>query len=333
MAFYGRTYTLGSQENHGLHAPVKRWDTNGGSPGPYTKESGFLSYFEFCLEEETWKKEYDPVGKCPFAYKKDQWVGYEDANSLRIKTEWLKANKYGGAMIWALDLDDYRGACGEKNALFNALANGLEGYTVIVPPANQLTTTKKPNQWWSPPTSTTTSRPKTTRYTEPTTASPTTRRTQLAVQTTSSRKPSIVDEATQNSDCPANSSGQLLSSFRPHPTDSSLYLWCINGKDLVLSCPPSTEWNNIEKQCVAMDKQGPPMKPDAAMIEGHSSPMFEAAFFESARIGSHSLEAETGRIKPGEVSLRSERYLNNFINEDAPPQNFIFPPGRPIEWF
>lgn len=274
MAFYGRTYTLGSSDNHGLHAPVKKWDTNGGLPGKFTNESGFLSYFEFCQEEDTWTKEYDKVGQCPYAHKKNQWVGYEDAQSLKIKMDWMRANKYGGAMIWALDLDDYRGVCGDKDILFNTLYNGLENYTVRVPPAHELTTTKKPNEWWSPPPSsstTTTSRPKTTRFTEPTTSSRkpapsapagTTQSTTTAstaggsttsVSSWSTRKPSIEggSEPPSSPDCPADSSGQLLSSFRPHPTDNSLYLWCINGKDLVLNCPPATEWNNIEKQCVA----------------------------------------------------------------------------------
>lgn len=50
VPFYGRTYTLGSKDNHGLRAPIKRWDKNngGGEPGPYTNASGFLAYYEVC---------------------------------------------------------------------------------------------------------------------------------------------------------------------------------------------------------------------------------------------------------------------------------------------
>lgn len=303
MAFYGRTYTLGSPDNHGLHAPVKKWDTNGGLPGKFTNESGFLSYFEFCQEEETWTKDYDKIGKCPYAYKSNQWVGYEDSQSLKIKMDWMRSEKYGGAMIWALDLDDYRGVCGEKDALFNTLYAGLENYNVRIPPAHELTTTKKPNEWWSPPTpsstttttttttpSTTTRTVKTTRYTEPTTPS-TSRRP--ATPTASSPKPSS-DESTSGQ-CPADSTGQLLSAFKPHPTDSSLYLWCINGKDLVLSCPPTTEWNNVEKQCVSRDAKRLVSntanafdQPDVNSAEG--SFFGTPDFHESARIQS------TGRI-------------------------------------
>lgn len=266
MAFYGRSYTLGSPGNHGLHAPVKKWDTNGGLPGKYTNESGFLSYFEVCQDEDTYEKDYDKIGECPYAYKSNQWVGYEDARSLQVKMSWLKQQGYGGAMIWALDLDDYRGVCGEKDVLFNTLVRGLNGYKVNVPPASQLTTTKAPNPWWPPQTSTTTSRTtrpttvaqqvtssratttSTSRYTEPTTSmrTTTTTTTQTRRPTTTSRRPTVVGPSP---DCPADSTGQQLSSFRPHPSDPSLYLWCVNGKELVLSCPPGTQWDDSAKQC------------------------------------------------------------------------------------
>lgn len=319
MAFYGRTYTLGSADNHGLHAPVKKWDTNGGLPGKFTNESGFLSYFEFCQEEETWTKEHDKIGQCPYAYKKNQWVGYENADSLKIKMDWMKSNKYGGAMIWALDLDDYRGVCGDKDILFNTLFANLESYKVRIPAANELTTTKKPNEWWSPPTTpsttvssttsmttrtstkpptttaqSTTSRPRTssTRYTEPTTT-----RTTSAVATSSSHRPTPRPaEGQESSECSPDSTGQLLASFRPHPIDSTLYLWCINGKELTLSCPPGTAWNNADKQCVArLNREQPnPAKPSAGLYNVDD----EAAYldqtvnlFESSRIPPLSMEA------------------------------------------
>lgn len=351
MAFYGRTYTLGSPDNHGLHAPVKKWDTNGGTPGRYTNESGFLSYFEFCQEEDTWKKEFDKIGQCPYAYKQNQWVGYEDANSLRVKVDWLRNEKYGGAMIWALDLDDYRGVCGEQNALFNVLTKGLEGYSVRVPPPHELTTTKKANEWWSPPPSTTsatsttttstttTSRPKTTRFTEPTTPRITT------AASSSTKRPMTGGELQPDrdtpTDCPADSTGQLLSSFRPHPTDNTLYLWCINGKDLTLSCPPGTEWNNVEKQCRARETVAGPLPlvghplavdhrdGDDGVAAGPIEP--SVAFFESSRIrssdGARNMDSEF-------VFLPNKRpMVESYHDEMLPLQNMIFPPGRPIEWF
>ena len=51
---------------------------------------------------KNWTKKFEEVGKCPYAYYEDQWVGYEDQKSLKLKTDFIKKEGYGGAMIWAL---------------------------------------------------------------------------------------------------------------------------------------------------------------------------------------------------------------------------------------
>jgi chitinase len=42
VPFYGRTYTLANPDNNGLGAPI----IGNGAAGPYTGESGFLTYYE-----------------------------------------------------------------------------------------------------------------------------------------------------------------------------------------------------------------------------------------------------------------------------------------------
>lgn len=385
MAFYGRTYTLGSKDNNGLHAPVKKWDTNGGTPGKFTNESGFLSYFEFCQEEELWTKKFDDIGKCPYAYKDNQWVGYEDERSIKIKMDWLKENKYGGAMIWALDLDDYKGVCGERNVLFNTVVAGLQGYEVIVPPAHELTTTKKPNPWWPPPSSSTSgtrapsSSRRTTKHREPTTTSTTTTRTTQApvsiatfgntatttttTLTKTTELPPRVESGSGSSssskECSPDSTGQLLSSFRPHPTDNTLYLWCVNGKDLVLSCPPGTEWSNDNKQCImrlSNPTTGGSMQPASVATAIRSAEFEEGQLFHGPEplIAAAPLEYDLGQHQQQDYVMPMDH--NNVNEQQTPvvllpsaappkyqqnqqsfygyPENLMYPhPGRAFEWF
>lgn len=49
----------------------------------------------------------------PFARKDSQWVSYDDAAMIRRKSQLVRALNLGGAMVWALDLDDFQNYCGE----------------------------------------------------------------------------------------------------------------------------------------------------------------------------------------------------------------------------
>ncbi|KAB0386955.1 hypothetical protein FD755_001911 [Muntiacus reevesi] len=96
---YGRTFRLIS---------------GAGSSGPYTREAGFWAYYEICtfLSEATiaWIEDQ----KVPYAYKDTEWVGYDNIKSYKYKVDFLKENNFGGAMVWAIDLDDFLGSfCNE----------------------------------------------------------------------------------------------------------------------------------------------------------------------------------------------------------------------------
>ena len=47
----------------------------------------------------------------PYAYRDRQWLSYDDVSMVRKKAELVKSMKLGGAMIWSLDLDDFKGNC------------------------------------------------------------------------------------------------------------------------------------------------------------------------------------------------------------------------------
>lgn len=124
VPFYGRTFTLKDPMRTTPGSPIKGL----GKEGRYTQEKGFLAYFEICelQAEGGWRTATDRAGS-PFMAKDDQWVGYEDAASIANKMEYIRAQKLGGVMIWAVDLDDFQGICGSKTPLLNAVRSHIDG--------------------------------------------------------------------------------------------------------------------------------------------------------------------------------------------------------------
>ena len=112
LAMYGRTFTLKTKKMNGMNAP----STDAGQSGPYTQAPGFLSYYEICnlMTNDGWTKEWNDEQKIPYAFKDDQWVGFDDPESIRLKCDYAVKRKLAGAMIWSLDLDDFTGSfCSE----------------------------------------------------------------------------------------------------------------------------------------------------------------------------------------------------------------------------
>ena len=48
----------------------------------------------------------------PHAFKGDQWVSYDDKDSIKSKMSYIKDMGLSGVRVWAIDLDDFRGKCG-----------------------------------------------------------------------------------------------------------------------------------------------------------------------------------------------------------------------------
>ena len=65
----------------------------------------------------------------PYTYRGDQWVSFDDVDIIRKKSELVRSKKLGGAMIWALDLDDFRNKCGcETYPLLKTINRVLRNY-------------------------------------------------------------------------------------------------------------------------------------------------------------------------------------------------------------
>ncbi|XP_069612605.1 acidic mammalian chitinase-like [Ranitomeya imitator] len=146
---YGRTFR---NPNPSL-CDVGTSMSGAGSAGTYTREAGFWAYYEIC----TWLKgttvRWIADQRVPYACKDNEWVGFDNQQSYECKVRFLKESGFGGAMVWALDLDDFRGSfCNEgKYPLINHLKSLLEGSTVncpgeicsdtVIPPTPDTTTT------------------------------------------------------------------------------------------------------------------------------------------------------------------------------------------------
>ncbi|XP_053542057.1 acidic mammalian chitinase isoform X1 [Ictalurus punctatus] len=108
FATYGRTFQLSSTAS-GLGAPT----SGPASAGTYTREAGVWSYYEICTFLQGTSIQWIQDQKVPYATKGGQWVGFDTKESFDTKVTYLKDNNFGGAFVWALDLDDFTGQfCG-----------------------------------------------------------------------------------------------------------------------------------------------------------------------------------------------------------------------------
>ncbi|XP_076164556.1 chitotriosidase-1-like [Ptiloglossa arizonensis] len=122
---YGRTFTLEDATKNAIGSTC----SGPGLAGPYSQEAGNLGYNEICtdLAQKGWTVVRDEEQHVPYAYKDNQWVGYDDPTSVKEKAKYINSLGLGGAMLWSLENDDFRGTCGQKYPLLTALNGELRG--------------------------------------------------------------------------------------------------------------------------------------------------------------------------------------------------------------
>lgn len=223
MGTYGRCFTLTNPANHGVGAPVKGPCT----AGTYTREAGFLSYYEICKLRTApgAVTVYDSNHRTPYTYNGDQWVGYDNAESLAEKVRYVKDKGYGGWMTWDMDLDDFRGQfCGEgAYPLHKALNQALTGNVPTLPPTVSTTaSTTTTSPWWP-------------------TTSP------AGGSTTTQAAPTTTHES-------GHSGGSSGCAGRPDgihadPTNCQAFYNCHGGAGSSTPCHPSLYFNSDNKAC------------------------------------------------------------------------------------
>lgn len=94
--------------------------------GVSTKQDGFLAYYEIedMLSRGVATRYFDNDRKVPYVVTdENEWIGYEDVESMRIKLEYLKSENLRGTLLWAMDLDDIT-----TFPLMKEIKSGLAGY-------------------------------------------------------------------------------------------------------------------------------------------------------------------------------------------------------------
>lgn len=122
LGFYGQTFTLTKTANNGVGALT----VAAGSAGPLSLQSGLMMYSEICAELNGggWTQMYDTARESPYAFKGNQWWGFDNARSILVKSRYAVDKRLAGVMVWAIDYEDHRNRCGAGlNPLLTAVAS------------------------------------------------------------------------------------------------------------------------------------------------------------------------------------------------------------------
>lgn len=83
LPLYARAVQLSDETKNGLAEST----VGAGEKGTYSAEPGVLYYREICqnFENDDWIKNWDPISLVPYMYKGNQWISYDNEESLALK--------------------------------------------------------------------------------------------------------------------------------------------------------------------------------------------------------------------------------------------------------
>ena len=134
ISLFGKCFRLESPWHHKSGSPIL---------GPYSEkpcnQQSIITYSMICelVKNGSWSSRItDSCSVGPYAYGKNintntpYWIGYDDEASAQQKGSYVTSMKLGGVSFWALNLDDFRGACsGIKFPFIKATKLGLQSNT------------------------------------------------------------------------------------------------------------------------------------------------------------------------------------------------------------
>lgn len=103
---YGHSFTLVNPENTKVGSPASGVGTLGGM--------GFVNYPDICLYVTRYRDvviEQDDEASVPYLFRGREWVSYESPASVAAKADFIRQRGLGGAMVYSLNADDFRGDC------------------------------------------------------------------------------------------------------------------------------------------------------------------------------------------------------------------------------
>ncbi|CAJ0583274.1 unnamed protein product, partial [Mesorhabditis spiculigera] len=210
---YGRGWSLANAAN------VQPGSTgNQAAPAlPFSGQAGIGSYYELCefLAKGATRYWHDQH-QVPWLIYQNQWWSYDDAQSVKAKTDYIKKNGFGGAMVWTLDLDDFNGQCTGANGqifpLIGLIAKELAGIDI-----HGINGTMGPVPTVGPTQPGPTGGPIPTKGPNPTGGAFT---------------------------CAGKPDG-----FYQDPADCAAFWRCVNGQPIHFQCPAGTYWHEDELDC------------------------------------------------------------------------------------
>ncbi|KAK9504291.1 hypothetical protein O3M35_010658 [Rhynocoris fuscipes] len=108
---YGHSFNMQYVPDDGNYLGVP---SDSGYLSPWTRENGLIGYNEVCYDLATtagWKELWDDKSSTPFAVNHKKFISFDNQRSVLAKVKLANLKGLGGAMVWTLDTDDFKGLC------------------------------------------------------------------------------------------------------------------------------------------------------------------------------------------------------------------------------
>ena len=218
------------------------------------------------VKKYNWNKQENPKYGA-YASSGDQWVSYNDLDSVQAKADHILKKDYGGAALYFMDSDDFMNrCCNGPSPLMNTVGKALRGVGKVSkgncqrpPPIStprppevttgfddggHLTTSKS----WKPSNRPTTSRPTTTSaWWTPTSSASTS--AWWTPSTTKASPPSSSGGGSKPGGIKSGAKCNQVGSTFSHESDCQKYYRCVNKKLLLQKCSQGLLWNNGKGRC------------------------------------------------------------------------------------